>query len=261
MIVLSFSSVWGGASKPMLLQTKRELLGFARISRLLLDGRSAQNDSLATKNRGSSSAALVLECGGPTPLWVFGWGRVSPQKRKIQTSKAASGRRTPKVGTAIAQFPHEFDDAFVRRSTMAKTKDQAPARPTSPKGPVPPGATRKAFEREDNGGGTPGSPPGDRHAAGTPGGGTEFGGLAGTNIGEGSPENADLERPMGTGVPEEDIEEEGPPYAGPSGGAVGGTPAQGRSSGGRVHRGIAPEGTHRGDSTIGGDPERGSEGS
>src|SRR5438105_2296974 len=141
---------------------------------------------------------------------------------------------------------------------MAKRK-QSKNRPEAPKGPVPPGATRKAFEREDCGGGPPGSPLGDRHAAGTPAGGTEIGGLGGTNIGEGSPDDVDLERPMGTGVEgEDDIEEHGPPYAGPSGGAVGGTPAESRSSGGTIHRGLAPEGSHRGDSTIGSDPERGS---
>ena len=144
---------------------------------------------------------------------------------------------------------------------MAKTKKQSKNSPEAPKGPVPPGATRKAFDREDNGGGPSGSPLGDRHAAGTPGGGTEIGGLGGTNIGEGAPSNADLEQPMGTGVTNDDIEEEGPPYAGISGGAVGGTPAEGRSSGGNVHRGLAAGGTHRGDSTIGSDPDRGSEGS
>ncbi|HEV3081303.1 MAG TPA: hypothetical protein VGY66_16095 [Gemmataceae bacterium] len=53
--------------------------------------------------------------------------------------------------------------------------------------------------------------------------------------------------------------EEGPPYAGLSGGAVGGTPAQGRSSGGTTHRGISPGSTHRGDSTIGTDPDSGAE--
>ena len=143
---------------------------------------------------------------------------------------------------------------------MARAGKKNKNRGASSTGPVPPGATRKAFEREDLGGVTPGSPLGDRHAAGTPGGGTEVGGLGGTNIAEGSPENADLDEAMGTGVTREDIEEEGPPYAGISGGAVGGTPAEGRSSGGKVHRGLAPEGTHRGDSTIGGDPERGSEG-
>jgi hypothetical protein len=144
---------------------------------------------------------------------------------------------------------------------MAKNRKPNRNQRNSSSGPVPPGATKKAFEREDNGGGPPGSPLGDRHAAGTPGGGTEVGGLGGTNIGEGSPENADLEEPMATGVNPENIEEEGPPYAGISGGAVGGTPAEGRSSGGNVHRGLAPEGTHRGDSTIGSDPDRGSEGS
>jgi hypothetical protein len=43
-------------------------------------------------------------------------------------------------------------------------------------------------------------------------------------------------------------------YSGFSGGAVGGTPAEGRSSGGNIHRGIAPGGDHRGDSTIGAEP-------
>jgi hypothetical protein len=138
---------------------------------------------------------------------------------------------------------------------MAKKGTQRRDRVEGPAGPVPPGATRKAFERENLGGGPPGSPLGDRHAAGEPAGGTEIGGLGGTNIGEGSPDNADLERPMGSGLADDDIEEEGPPYAGPSGGAVGGTPAEGRSSGGRIHRGLAAEGTHRGDSTIGGDPD------
>jgi len=143
---------------------------------------------------------------------------------------------------------------------MATARKRNTDRPETPTGPVPPGATRKAFEREENGGRTPGSPLGDRHAAGTPGGGTEVGGLGGTNIGEGEPENADLEEAMATGLVEEDIEEQGPPYSGISGGAVGGTPAEGRSSGGNVHGGYDPQGVHRGDSTVGCEPERGSEG-
>src|SRR5262249_32078887 len=145
------------------------------------------------------------------------------------------------------------------RSTSQRNRDTRPAA----KDPVPPGATRKAFDREDNGGGTPGSPLGDRHAAGTPGGGTELRGPGGTNIGDGSLDDqaeTDLEERMGTGVTEEDIEEAGPPYAGISGGAVGGAPAERRSSGGNIHRGIAAEGTHRGDSTVGGDPDHASEG-
>jgi hypothetical protein len=93
----------------------------------------------------------------------------------------------------------------------------------------------------------------DIHAAGTPGGGTASGGLAGTNAGDGSPDDVNLENPMGSGVLDQGGEEDddGPPYAGPAGGSVGGTPAEGRASGGRAGRGIAPGGTHRGDSTIG----------
>jgi hypothetical protein len=64
----------------------------------------------------------------------------------------------------------------------------------------------------------------DSHAAGTPGGGTASGGLAGTNVGDGDPDNADLEDALGSGVHDSAGEEEDrPPYAG---GAVGGTPAK-----------------------------------
>jgi hypothetical protein len=94
----------------------------------------------------------------------------------------------------------------------------------------------------------------DIYAAGTPGGGAASGGLAGTTAGDGAPENADLEDAMGNGIDDRNGEEEdegGAPFSGPSGGAVGGTPARGRASGGNVRHGIAPGGTHRGDSTIG----------
>jgi hypothetical protein len=94
----------------------------------------------------------------------------------------------------------------------------------------------------------------DIFAAGTPGGGSASGGLAGTNAGDGAPENADLEDAMGNGIDDRSAEEEdegGVPYSGPSGGAVGGTPAGGRASGGHVRHGIRPGGSQRGDSTIG----------
>jgi hypothetical protein len=133
-----------------------------------------------------------------------------------------------------------------------KNKDADQGR--SPLNPTPPGATRRAFEHDLR----PGEPPddsGDPTAQGTPGGGTEVGGLAGTNIGDGSPENADLESTF-AGPDRYDLEEDGPPYAGHSGGAVGGTPAEGRSSGGHVHGGLAPGAGSRGDSTIGSDPDR-----
>jgi RNA polymerase-binding transcription factor DksA len=99
--------------------------------------------------------------------------------------------------------------------------------------------------------GAPGGPeesPGgdDSHAAGTPGGGTAVGGLAGTNIGAGEPEQADLEGAMGNGTfdvaiegeqsgVERKTEEEDATggYSGHSGGAVGGTPANKRSTGGK----------------------------
>lgn len=122
--------------------------------------------------------------------------------------------------------------------------------------PIPPGATRKAWDAIERPGGPPHTPLDDRHALGTPGGGTEVGGLAGTDIGDGAPENADLDEAM-AGTLEEEAREDSPPYSGTSGGAVGGTPAEGRTSGGRTHGGIRPGGVHRGDSTIGADPEKG----
>ena len=96
-------------------------------------------------------------------------------------------------------------------------------------------------------------PEDDRYAAGTPGGGAASGGLGGTNVGEGEPDNADLEAEMGSGVAETEEEEaeDATAYGGPSGGAVGGSPAEGRAKGGRARGGIAPGGVHRGDSTIG----------
>ncbi len=107
---------------------------------------------------------------------------------------------------------------------------------------VPPGATTKALER-DRPNPAEESAAGPRHAAGDPGSAIE-------SYGPGENE------PMAEPLPEpEDSLEQGPPYGGPSGGAVGGTPAEGRSTGGNVGGGIAPGGTHRGDSTVGADPD------
>lgn len=84
----------------------------------------------------------------------------------------------------------------------------------------------------------------DIHAVGTAGGGTAEGGLAGTNVGEGDPGNADLEDAMGSSTHDIAIEadpEDAVPYSGPSGGAVGGTPAGKRAVGGKSRRrGITP---------------------
>lgn len=98
-----------------------------------------------------------------------------------------------------------------------------------------------------------GSKAGDRYAAGTPGGGTASGGLAGTNVGDGSPENVNLENAMGSGIHDtaEESDEGDLPYAGRTGGAIGGTPARGRAKRGRGRHRFAPDQTHRGDSTLG----------
>lgn len=84
----------------------------------------------------------------------------------------------------------------------------------------------------------------DIHAAGTAGGGTAEGGLAGTNIGEGDPDNADLDGAMGSGnhdVAIEEDDEDTVACSGPSSGAVGGTPAGKRDVGGKSRRrGIVP---------------------
>jgi hypothetical protein len=140
---------------------------------------------------------------------------------------------------------------------MARSQSGKKSRPPHKPELIPPGATRKALDEVPlPGGGPPPSDLGDRHASGTPGGGTEIGGLAGTNIGEGDPDMPELDETLGSGVNpiNEEEDEDKAAYGGPSGGAVGGTPAEGRSSGGHVHGGIAPGGSHRGDSTIGSKP-------
>jgi hypothetical protein len=92
----------------------------------------------------------------------------------------------------------------------------------------------------------------DSHAAGTPGGGTASGGLAGTNSGHGDPDDAELDGALGSGILDNDGEDEGrPPYAGNTGGAVGGTPAEKRAKGGHEATGLSPGGDPPGDSTIG----------
>ncbi len=82
----------------------------------------------------------------------------------------------------------------------------------------------------------------DVYAAGTAGGGTAVGGLAGTTIGDGAPGGAGLEEAMGSSKfdAEEADAEDNDAYSGVSGGAVGGTPAGKRASGGRTHGGIVP---------------------
>jgi RNA polymerase-binding transcription factor DksA len=84
----------------------------------------------------------------------------------------------------------------------------------------------------------------DVHAAGTAGGGTAIGGLAGTNIGEGDPDEGNLEEAMGSGQYDQSLDEDHQDtssYSGHSGGAVGGSVADGRVIGGKIQGGLAPQ--------------------
>ena len=128
---------------------------------------------------------------------------------------------------------------------MARAKKSKTHLPNTGNEPIPPGATKAAADRPKNpGGGAPGSGAGPRHAADDPGSTNE------------SYEASESNEPLAEAArDDENPLEEGPPYAGISGGAVGGTPAEGRSTGGTTHRGIRPGGSHRGDSTIGADPD------
>jgi hypothetical protein len=72
---------------------------------------------------------------------------------------------------------------------------------------------------------------GDVHAAGTAGGGTAVGGLAGGNEGYGDPVVSELDEATASSQfdVEDDRADDRTPLSGPSGGAVGGTPARKRA--------------------------------
>jgi hypothetical protein len=134
---------------------------------------------------------------------------------------------------------------------MAKSKPRPHEQAGTGAEDIPPGATRKALDRSTNPpGGAPGSGAGPLHASGDPGDGKEFSEVYDRHR-QGDPTLTEV-----PAVSDDELVEGRPiePYSGPSGGAVGGSPAEGRSSGGNIHRGIAPGATHRGDSTIGTDP-------
>lgn len=138
---------------------------------------------------------------------------------------------------------------------MAGTRKRPRSQDKEKTNPVPPGATKAASDHDLRPGETPDRTPEGIEAAGTPGGGTEFGGLGGTNIDDGDPVRAPLDRAMGGDTGDENSEEE-QAYAGFSGGAVGGTPANVRASGGHQRHGISPGGVPPADTTIGQDPKR-----
>jgi hypothetical protein len=137
---------------------------------------------------------------------------------------------------------------------MARTSKSQRRKDKELTNPIPPGATKAASDHDLRPGEPSDRTPAGEEAVGTPGGGTEVGGLAGTNIDDGDPVFTNLDRAMGSDARGEDSEDGGPPYAGISGGAVGGTPAQARASGGHQRHGISPGGVPPADSTIGQDP-------
>lgn len=69
---------------------------------------------------------------------------------------------------------------------------------------------------------------GSTHAIGTPGGGAAAGGLGGSNLGDGSPDDAkNLDDALASGIHDHvgDTIDDDEPQSGSAGGAVGGTPA------------------------------------
>jgi len=147
---------------------------------------------------------------------------------------------------------------------MTRHSHKHPHQPPDPNRPVEitmtdleAGAVPAEDRRPSTGGGRGA---GSIHAAGTPGGGTASGGLAGTNAGDGDPDEVnDLDDALGSGTDDTggEADHDGPvdAYGGVSGGAAGRTPAGGRAAGGQGGRGLDPGGPHRGDSTVGANPD------
>lgn len=89
---------------------------------------------------------------------------------------------------------------FLTEANMSARYDY-PRSPGDGRERIPPGATKRASDRTAR----PWAPDDtthldDRHAAGTPAGGTEVGGLAGSNVGDGSPRTGDLSEASASGT-------------------------------------------------------------
>jgi hypothetical protein len=107
----------------------------------------------------------------------------------------------------------------------------------------------------------PGAGAGDQHMQGAAGGGLASGGLAGTNKGDGSTDDVDIESGFGVGIDDDSGDRdfvENQPAGGRSGGAVGGTPANKRAEPSTIGKGINPASGHRGGDggTIGSPPSQ-----
>jgi hypothetical protein len=204
--------------------------------------RSGEPGSVGEQGHREAASGNVWPASGPFPP---GDAKVQPMGSFGQGERGAAGYEDS--GSSEILPPERFSEPSDRSSPDDESRpDASTVRPRRRKSKA-----RRAGLRPDERDpadlpGPPGSGAGDPYAAGEPGGGAAPGGLAGVNEGEGDVDDseiAELENAFGSGIHDDEgsQKDEGPPYAGPSGGAVGGTPAEKRSSGGKVHRGLAPE--------------------
>jgi len=149
------------------------------------------------------------------------------EKEGLTLHKAANGIDGGADGLSVAEAEAIADDDPELIWLEVPENEYYGERRNMQPGSEPTGGSRLAGQRPDelrpgqNSG--VGSDPG---AAGTPGGGLAAGGLGGTNAPDGLPDEC-LERAMACGVEDRagDEQQVDEPQAGPSGGAVGGTPA------------------------------------
>jgi hypothetical protein len=155
------------------------------------------------------------------------------EKAGMTLNKAADNIDSPAIGLSIAEAEAIADDR-PELIWLDVDDDEYYGQPRNMEpGGEPTRPPRLAGQRADEL--LPGQSSGSRmgrHAAGTPAGGLASGGLGGTNAGDGSPENADLEEAMGSGPDDHsgDSIPDNEPQSGRRGGAIGGTPAGKRRS-------------------------------
>jgi RNA polymerase-binding transcription factor DksA len=128
------------------------------------------------------------------------------------------------------QCAAKIDRSGVGRVNFNDGRPRTPADTLAPEGEMGE-SRRKRLGRRDSADGSGQVEEADVHAAGTAGGGTAVGGLAGTNFGRGEPDAAQLEDALGSGVAEtrDEDDEDYIPRSGRAGGAIGGTPARKRA--------------------------------
>jgi RNA polymerase-binding transcription factor DksA len=223
------------SSAPMHLADLGTDVYMQELNSTLLENEEAIRDEVvaALRRLDNGSFGVCENCGKKIPearLDVLPYTRVcAPCAEQLESGREVNFNAGRPQGGTQTISPR---DAAGRRAGFTGTDDGLPLTDLTP-------------EEE--------AEPADIHAAGTPGGGSAVGGLAGVNTGAGDPADTDLENAMGSSaydVALEEDEDEINAYSGPSGGAVGGTPAGKRAVGGKRRSGIAP-GPGRGDSSTG----------